>query len=94
MGPSNSRECLAELRGRTIVGLYRHESGTDVPGARYGWALILDDGTALVFVENGSFWREPKRNVRLVVNDLKKRLSNVSPNLRGHRHRARATGSR
>lgn len=77
MVASNTDECFELCIGKRVTGFLR-----DAPTLTSSRSLVLEDGTALSFSNNGSFWIEPKEKVRNAVQYLQDRLRSTQDQLK------------
>ncbi len=81
-GMSNSRECLAALRDKRIVGFMENA----LPIGRADLAsgtktLVFEDGSGFTFSDHGSFWHESADDVARALNRVRAQLEAIGATL-------------
>jgi hypothetical protein len=76
---ANATDCLRGLIGRRVTGVIN--PWPLVTGIATAKGLVLDDGTALIFTSNGSFWRERAEEVQRVVKRKQDELQQAASDL-------------
>ncbi len=81
-GLSNSRECLAALRDKKIVGFLQGAlpvSRSDI--ARGTTTLVFEDGTGFTFNGIGAYWHESADDVKRALERLRSQLEETGGTL-------------
>lgn len=82
MTTANTKDCLRECVGRTVRGVLFDAFPPGRPDLASGTkALILDDGRAIVFADNGAFWMETRADVERAVARAREALQLVQADL-------------
>lgn len=82
MTTANTKDCIRECIGRTVRGVLFDAfppGRSDIAGGTK--ALVLDDGRAIVFADNGAFWMENRADVERAIARAKEALQLVQSDL-------------
>lgn len=78
MPASNTRDCFREFVGQRVIGLMFDAMPMSRADLKAGNAhLIFEDGRALTFSSNGSYWIDSAEDVILALEDNKRRLEQL-----------------
>jgi len=77
MPPANTRECVLQHRGKTVIGvlcgalpLNRGDLSSSTT------SVLFDDGSALTFA--GAFWTDSPQDVEVAVERLRRQLAETA----------------
>lgn len=75
MTASNTKECFRECVGMRIKGVLFDALPLRRPDLSAGSrTLVFEDGSGLTIAANGSFWREPAREIDRAIDEMRAKL--------------------
>lgn len=77
-GLSNSRECLASLRDKRIVGFMEGVLPSEAHLSKGTTTLVFDDGTGFTFNNSGAFWHESADDIARAIDQLRRHLEEAN----------------